>query len=185
VRLVVLVLVALVALSIVLDLDMLLGAFAAGIVWRLLMRDAKEADREAVESKVEAVAFGFLVPVFFIYTGVTFDLAALLADPVQFLILPLVLVVLFVVRGLPSMLAAPTDSSRKERLSMAFFGATGLPIIVAVTAIGVDEGVLQTSDAALLVGAGMLSVLLFPLIAMTLRGERTMRVSAPVEDDRA
>ena len=68
---------------------------------------------------------------------------------------------------------------------MALFASTGLPIIVAVTAIGVDEGVLQTSDAALLVGAGMLSVLLFPLIAMTLRGERTMRVSAPVEDDRA
>jgi Kef-type K+ transport system membrane component KefB len=185
IRVVFLILSALVALSIVLDLDMLLGAFAAGIVWRLLMRDAKQADRDAVESKVEAVAFGFLVPVFFIYTGVTFDLAALLADPLLFAILPLVLVVLFVVRGLPSTLAAPKDSTRRERLSMAFFGATGLPIIVAVTAIGVDEGVLQTSDAALLVGAGMLSVLLFPLIAMTLRGERRMRVSVPVEDDQA
>ncbi|MET0860271.1 MAG: cation:proton antiporter [Microbacterium sp.] len=185
IRVVFLILSALVALSIVLDLDMLLGAFAAGIVWRLLMRDAKEADREAVESKVEAVAFGFLVPVFFIYTGVTFDLAALLADPLEFAILPLVLVVLFIVRGLPSTLAAPQGSRRKERLSMAFFGATGLPIIVAVTAIGVDEGVMQTSDAALLVGAGMLSVLLFPLIGMTLRGENKMRVSAPIEDDRA
>ena len=71
----------LVAVSMVLDLDMLLGAFAAGVVWKLIMRDAEEADREAVESKVEAVAFGFLVPVFFIYTGITFDLEALLADP--------------------------------------------------------------------------------------------------------
>jgi Kef-type K+ transport system membrane component KefB len=185
IRVVFLILSALVALSIVLDLDLLLGAFAAGIVWRLLMRDADEHSREAVESKVEAVAFGFLVPVFFVYTGITFDLAALLAEPVLLLVVPVVLVLLFVVRGLPSMLAAPAGSSRRDRLSIAFLGATGLPIIVAVTAIGVDEGVLRTADAAVLVGAGMLSVLLFPLIAMSLRGERITTVSAPLEDDRA
>lgn len=185
IRVVFLILSALVALSIVLDLDLLLGAFAAGIVWRLLMRDADEHSREAVESKVEAVAFGFLVPVFFVYTGITFDLAALLAEPVLLLVVPVVLVLLFVVRGLPSMLAAPAGSSRRDRLSIAFLGATGLPIIVAVSAIGVDEGVLRTADAAVLVGAGMLSVLLFPLIAMSLRGERITAVSAPLEDDRA
>jgi Kef-type K+ transport system membrane component KefB len=185
IRVVFLILSALVALSIVLDLDLLLGAFAAGIVWRLLMRDADEHSREAVESKVEAVAFGFLVPVFFVYTGITFDLAALLAEPVLLLVVPVVLVLLFVVRGLPSMLAAPAGSSRRDRLSIAFLGATGLPIIVAVTAIGVDEGVLRTADAAVLVGAGMLSVLLFPLVAMSLRGERITAVSAPLEDDRA
>jgi Kef-type K+ transport system membrane component KefB len=185
IRVVFLILSALVALSIVLDLDLLLGAFAAGIVWRLLMRDADEHSREAVESKVEAVAFGFLVPVFFVYTGITFDLAALLAEPVLLLVVPVVLVLLFVVRGLPSMLAAPAGSSRRDRLSIAFLGATGLPIIVAVTAIGVDEGVLRTADAAVLVGAGMLSVLLFPLIAMSLRGERITAVWAPLEDDRA
>ncbi|MET0829750.1 MAG: cation:proton antiporter, partial [Microbacterium sp.] len=180
-----LILAALVALSIVLDLDLLLGAFAAGIVWRLLMRDADEHARTAVESKIEAVAFGFLVPVFFIYTGVTFDLAALLAEPLLLAVVPLVLVLLFLVRGLPSMLAAPLGSNGRQRLSVAFLGATGLPIIVAVTAIGVSVGVLSTADAAVLVGAGMLSVLLFPLIAMSLRGERRVPVTAPVEDDLA
>jgi len=185
IRVVFLILAGLVALSIALDLDLLLGAFAAGIVWRLLMRDADEPSRKAVESKVEAVAFGFLVPVFFVYTGITFDLAALLADPVLLLVVPVALVLLFVVRGLPSMLAAPAGSTRRERLSIAFFGATGLPIIVAVTAIGVEEGVLRTADAAVLVGAGMLSVLLFPLIAMSLRGERHVPVTAPLEDDLA
>ncbi|SFR93819.1 Kef-type K+ transport system, membrane component KefB [Microbacterium sp. cf046] len=185
IRVVFLILSALVALSILLDLDMLLGAFAAGVVWRLLMRDADESDRKVVESKVEAVAFGFLVPVFFVYTGVTFDLAALLAQPLLLAVVPLLVVALFVVRGLPSMLAAPVGSSGRERLSVAFLGATGLPIIVAVTAIGVDEGVLSTAGAAVLVGAGMLSVLLFPLIAMTLRGERTVRATAPLEDDLA
>lgn len=183
IRVVLLILSGLIALSIVLDLDILLGAFTAGIVWRLIMRDAKKSDREAVESKVEAVAFGFLVPVFFIYTGVTFDLEALFAQPVLFLLLPVVLVVLFVVRGLPSTLAAPEGSSRRDRLSIALLGATALPIIVAVTAIGVDEGILSTAASALLVGAGMLSVLLFPLIAMSIRGERTVRTAEPVEDD--
>jgi len=185
IRVVFLILAGLVALSIALDLDLLLGAFAAGIVWRLLMRDADEPSRKAVESKVEAVAFGFLVPVFFVYTGITFDLAALLADPVLLLVVPVVLVLLFVVRGLPSMLAAPAGSTRRERLSIAFLGATGLPIIVAVTAIGVEEGVVRTADAAVLVGAGMLSVLLFPLIAISLRGERHVPVTAPLEDDLA
>jgi Kef-type K+ transport system membrane component KefB len=185
IRVVFLILSALVALSIVLDLDLLLGAFTAGIVWRLLMRDADESDRKAVESKVEAVAFGFLVPVFFIYTGVTFDLSALLEQPLLFLIVVLVLLALLLVRGVPSMLAVPAGATRRDRVSMAFFGATGLPIIVAVTGIGVSEGVLDTSDAAVLVGAGMLSVLLYPLIAMTIRGERSVPATAALEDDRA
>ncbi|MCH6231961.1 cation:proton antiporter [Microbacterium sp. CFH 31415] len=185
IRVVLVILAALIAISVVLDLDILLGAFAAGIVWRLLMRDAAESDRSAVESKVEALAFGFLVPVFFIYTGVTFDLEALIAQPVLLLLLPVVLVVLFLVRGLPSTLAAPEASTRRDRLSVALLGATALPIIVAVTAIGLDEGILSSAAAALLVGAGMLSVLLFPLVAMSIRGERRVGSAVPVEDDMA
>ena len=182
IRVVFLVLAALVALSVVLDLDILLGAFTAGVVWRLLMRDASKADRHAVESKVEAVAFGFLIPVFFIYTGVTFDLAALLAQPALFLLLPVTAVGLLVVRGLPSMLAAPAGSSRRERIAVGLFGATALPIIVAVTGIGVDEGILSTVQASVLVGAGMLSVLLFPIIGMTVRGRGVTRPSLLEED---
>ncbi|MFB8145930.1 cation:proton antiporter [Microbacterium sp. NPDC056003] len=185
IRVVLVILAALIAISVVLDLDILLGAFAAGIVWRLLMRDAAESDRSAVESKVEALAFGFLVPVFFIYTGVTFDLDALIEQPILLLLLPVVLVVLFLVRGLPSMLAAPEGSTRRDRLSVALLGATALPIIVAVTAIGLDEGILSSAAAALLVGAGMLSVLLFPLVAMSIRGERRVGSAVPVEDDAA
>ncbi|MGN6221133.1 MAG: cation:proton antiporter [Microbacterium sp.] len=184
IRVVFLILGALVVLSIVFDLDMLLGAFTAGIIWRLLMRDASEEDREAVESKIEGVAFGFLVPIFFIYTGVTFDLKSLLDQPVLFLLVPVVLVVLFLARGLPSMLAAPEGSSRRDRLSIALLGATGLPIIVAVTSIGVDEGILQTSQQTVLVAGGMLSVLLFPLIGMSIRGEK-VKASTAFQDDMA
>lgn len=171
VRVVMLILGALVVLSVVLDLDMLLGAFAAGIVWRLLMRDAAPRDREAVESKVEAVAFGFLVPLFFIYTGVTFDLAALLAEPWLLAAVPVALVALLIVRGLPSLLAAPIGADSRTRISVMLMGSTGLPVIVAVTGIGVDENLISSGLASVLVGAGMLSVLLFPLVAMSLRGE--------------
>lgn len=172
IRVVLLILAALVSLSIVFDLDFLLGAFTAGIIWRLLMRDAGEEDAAAVESKIEGVAFGFMVPVFFVYTGVTFDLQALLDEPSLFLLLPVGLAALLVIRGLPSTLAAPEGSTPRDRLSIALLGATGLPIIVAVTAIGVEEGVLSTGHQAALIATGMLSVLLFPVVAMALRGDR-------------
>lgn len=177
VRVIILILGALVVLSLTLDLDMLLGAFAAGVVWQLIMRNAPERDREQVESKVEAIAFGFLVPVFFIYTGVTFDLGALVTDQRTLLLLPVFLVLLLIVRGLPSILAAPPGATRRDRLSLGLLGATGLPIIVAVTDIGVDKGIVDSGLAAALVGAGMLSVLLFPLVAMALRGERRRGVA--------
>jgi Kef-type K+ transport system membrane component KefB len=169
VRLVVLMLLALVALSIVLDLDMLLGAFTAGVLFRLVLTGAPERDAETVESKLDALGYGFLVPVFFINTGVTFDLAALFADAGTTLLMPVFVLLLLLVRGAPSLLAAPAGSSRRDLAATALFGATGLPIIVAVTAIGVDQGDLSSGTAAALVGAGMLSVLLFPLIALTLR----------------
>lgn len=178
IRVVMLILTCLVSLSLVLDLDMLLGAFAAGIVWRLLMRDADAHAREAVESKIEAIAFGFLVPLFFIYTGITFDLAALLADPMLLALVPVALVALLIVRGLPSLLAAPIGSDGRTKTAVALLGATGLPIIVAVTSIGVDQQLISSGLASVLVGAGMLSVLLFPLIGMSLRGDRVTRPDA-------
>jgi len=181
VRVVFLILAALVTLSLLFGIDMLLGAFTAGLMWRLLMRDAAEADREAVESKIEAVAFGFLVPIFFVYTGVTFDLASLLAQPVLLAFVPVALVALLVVRGLPSMLATPAGAKPRDRIAMMLLGATGLPIIVAVTSIGVEDKILPSASAAVLVGAGMLSVLLFPLIGMSLRGERE-KLTAIVDD---
>jgi Kef-type K+ transport system membrane component KefB len=185
IRVVFLILAALVTLSIGLGIDMLLGAFTAGIVWRLLIRDASAEDRAAVESKIEAVAFGFLVPVFFIYTGVTFDLASLLAQPTLLLLVPVALVLLLVVRGLPSLLAVPEGSRPRDRIAVMLMGATGLPVIVAVTSEGVDQHILPGWAAAVLVGAGMLSVLLFPLIAMALRGERVSATASELATDDA
>ena len=107
VRFVLLLIASLVGLSILLDLDMLLGAFVAGAVWRIIMARAPEKDAEAIESKIEAIAFGFLVPIFFLYTGVTFDLQALLASPTALALVPIFLVSLLVIRGSTAQFSAP------------------------------------------------------------------------------
>ena len=166
VRLVVLLLAALAALAITFGLDMLLGAFAAGVLVNLLLADAEPAANEIVESKLEAVGYGLLVPIFFINTGVGFDLDALVDHPITLALVPAFLVLFLLVRGAPGMLACPPGSSWADRRAIALFSATGLPIIVAVTTIGVDHGDLKSSTAAALVGAGMLSVLLYPVLAL-------------------
>ena len=166
VRLVLLVVIALVALSIALGLDMLLGAFAAGILSRALLKDVGEADKVTIERKLEAISFGFLVPIFFITTGITFDLDSLISDPQALVLLPIFLVLLLVVRGIPGSFAAPPGAPFAERRSLALFAATGLPIIVAVTNIALDQHAMEAGTAAALVGAGMLAVLLFPLLAL-------------------
>lgn len=169
VRTVIFVVAALSVLSAVLGLDMLLGAFAAGVLCRVLLSGAAPDDREIVDAKLEAVGFGFLVPVFFVMTGVTFDLRALLASPRLLGLMAVALALLLVIRCLPSVVAAPEGSTAADRAALLLFGATGLPIIVAVTGIGVDRGELDSGAAAALVGAGMLSVLIFPALALALR----------------
>ena len=183
VRLVLFVLLSLVALSIVLGLDMLLGAFAAGVLYRLLLSGAPEHDSEVIESKLEAVGYGFLVPVFFIYTGLAFDLRGLLADARAMLLLPVFVVLFLAVRGIPATLAAPPGSRAREKASIALLGSTALPVIVAVTGIGVSQGDISSGTAASLVGAGMLSVLLFPLIGLALHRRPASPPAEGVSDD--
>jgi Kef-type K+ transport system membrane component KefB len=167
VRLVICLLLLLVALSLLLGLDMLLGAFAAGVIAKLLLAGAPPRDKESIEGKLEAVGFGFLVPIFFISTGLTFDLDALLAQPLTLVLVPVFLVLLLVVRG-SSTLFTSRGLPGADRRAVMLLGATGLPIVVAVTDIGVDSGDLPAGTAAALVGAAMLSVLLYPLIGLAL-----------------
>jgi len=185
VRMVVLLLTSLVALSLALDLDMLLGAFAAGVIAKLLLADATPHDAEIIEGKVEALGFGFFVPVFFIFTGVTFDLQALLDSTTAMLLLPVFVVLLLLVRGLPGMLSAPAGAVGADKRATVLFSATGLPIIVAVTGIGVEAGYLEAGMASALVGAGMLSVLLFPLLALGQHRRAVDGASKPPDQDPA
>ncbi len=169
VRLVIAVLVVLSCASMALGLDMLIGAFAAGALARVLLGSVAPAERETIDRKLEAVGFGFLVPIFFVMTGVRFDLAALLSDPQTLLLIPIFLGLFLVVRGLPSLIGAPAGSTWSDRGAMVLLTSTALAIVVAVTNIGVEAGALSTAMASALVGAGLFSVLLFPLFALLLR----------------
>lgn len=169
VRLVVLMLVAFLALADVLGLDVLLGAFAAGLITRLVLHGAAPESSGIVLSKVEAMGFGFLVPLFFVVTGIEFDLKALLGGGRVLLLLPVFLLLFLVVRGLPLWLLAPRDLGRRDRSALVLFGSTALPLVVAITTLGVQDGKLGSGEAAALVGAGMVSVLVFPLVGLRLR----------------
>jgi len=164
VRACMLVLVALAFLAEDLGLDVILGAFAAGMVVRL----ATGGGNAVLESKLEAIGFGFLVPVFFIVSGMRFDLDGLVSDPAAAVLVPVFLVALLFVRGAPALLYARVLVGR-DRAALALLSSTSLPLIVAITAIAVDGGRMETDTAAALVGAGMLSVLLFPLLALAVR----------------
>ena len=166
VRVAVLMVVGLVWVASHLGLDVLLGAFAAGIIVRLFTAGEEQ---HAVGSKLEAIGFGFLVPIFFVVSGMKFDLDALTSDPTTLLRVPLFLALFLVVRGLPALLLYRKDLPRPDRAALAFFSATALPLVVVITGIGLDTGRMRPENAAALVGAGMLSVLLFPLIGFAIR----------------
>lgn len=184
VRFVMLLLAAMLGLAAAFGLDTLLGAFAAGLLTRLVLRGAVPDSSEAIVAKVEAVGFGFLVPLFFVVTGIDFDLDALLHGGRPLLLLPVFLVLFLVVRGLPAALLAPRDLDRRDRTGLLLHSSTCLPLVVAITTIGLDDRTIGSGESAALVGAAMLSVLLFPLTALRLR-RPTVRPAAEPEDAEA
>lgn len=169
VRFVFLLLALMLGASTALGLDVLLGAFAAGLITRLVLTGAAPESGPQILEKVEAVGFGFLVPVFFVVTGIEFDLDSLLAGGRTLLLLPLFLALFLVVRGAPVWFLAPRDLDRRDRGGLVLYSSTALPLVVAITTIGVDDEALTAGEAAALVGAGMVSVLVFPLLALRLR----------------
>lgn len=168
-------------------LDVLLGAFVAGMVARLfLVRhhgegvvDAGELDHRAeVHHRLDAIGFGFLIPLFFVVSGVKFDLEALL-DPVELVKVPLFLCLFLLVRGVPALLYR-RDLPRREVLALGLLQSAALPLVVVITTIGVDTGQMRPDNAAGLVGAGLLSVVVLPIVALSIRGSGAPVASAPV-----
>ena len=159
--------VLLVLLAQALGLDVLLGAFAAGIVVRVV---SASSESTAIKTKLEAIGFGFVIPIFFVVSGIQFDLHVFVQHPVSLWRVPVFLVLMLVARGAPVYLLYRKQLAGPQRLPMAFFSATGLPLIVVITSIAVAEGRMLEVNAASLVAAGMLSVMLFPAIGLgTLR----------------
>lgn len=178
VRFVMLIQAAMLGLADVFGLDILLGAFAAGVLTRLILRSGTSPAHGAeVFGKVEAMGFGFLVPLFYVTTGIEFDLRALVDDGRALVLVPVFLLLFLLVRGGPVYALAPPGLARRDRGALTLFASTCLPLVVAITTIGVDQKVLGTDEAAALVGAAMISVLVLPLTAMRLRSGR--RVARP------
>jgi Kef-type K+ transport system membrane component KefB len=165
VRVTVVLVFGLVLLASDLGLDVLLGGFVAGMITRMALKGHELA---VFESKLTAVGFGFFVPFFFVTSGIAFNLAALgSADALGKLALFFVL--FLVVRGTPMLLIYGKEMGGRDRAALAFYSATELPLVVAITTIAVDAGHMRSSTAAGLVGAAMLSTLIYPFVGMALR----------------
>jgi Kef-type K+ transport system membrane component KefB len=163
VRLSVALLAILVVLADKLDFDFVLGAFAAGLVIGLVTQGETG---EQVLPRIATIGYGFLIPVFFIVTGIEFDLDALLTGAGLALAL-LFLGIFLLTRGTSALLSIRELGARRTA-ALALFSATGLPLIVAVIEVGEERGEIASDVAAALVGAGMASVLLYPLFGLLL-----------------
>ena len=172
VRLTVLLLVALCVLAELFQLDVVLGAFAAGFV----LRQAIPQGDEQLEHKLNGLAFGMLIPVFFVTSGMAIDARAVAAAPSALIVFVLLIVA---VRGLPVFVSSRLERDRvsgarlfgtRESVRIGLFAATGLPIIVAVTTTAVSAGQMSQANASVLVAGGAVTVLTMPLLATLLGG---------------
>ena len=159
-RLVLLLLAVMLAASAALGLDVILGAFVAGAIIRLLL----PADHGWLLAKLDGVGYGFLIPVFFVVSGMGID-ADVLVD--RFGVTLFVFVSILLIRG-GSVYAMFRHLDSRSRLTLGLFSATGLPIIVAVTTVAVESGHMGREEQSIVVAAGMLTVLCLPVLALGL-----------------
>ena len=147
-------------------LDVVLGAFLAGVV----LRRWAPGDVHSLERKLDAVGYGFFIPVFFVSSGMGLDVQSILESPARLVVFFLLLLA---VRGLPALFFYRNDLPMRGRVQMTLLTATALPLLVALAHIGLESGEMLPENAAALVGAGVLSVIVFPAVAVTLARSRT------------
>jgi Kef-type K+ transport system membrane component KefB len=145
--------------------EFVLGAFAAGVLVGLVL-DSPEG--HVVRLRLEGIGFGFLIPVYFVVTGLTFDIDSLLT-PSGLALAALFLAILLVARGASALLWL-RELERRQVAGLALLGATGLPLIVAIVGIGMERDDISPAVGASLIGAGMASVLVYPLLATRVAG---------------
>jgi Kef-type K+ transport system membrane component KefB len=164
-----------------LGLEAILGAFIAGAIVSLVDADQVMTHPD-FRRKLEAIGFGFFIPVFFVTSGVRFNLGALTASASNLAMVPVFLAALLVVRGLPALAYRRRLDARHTAIA-GIMQATSLPFIVAATAIGMELGLIDAAASAALIGAGLLSVLLFPLAGLVLlRRAGAAREAAPAAE---
>ena len=177
-RLAVVLIFGLVALATGLGLDLLLGGFVAGMITRLALRGREVA---IFESKLTAIGYGFLIPFFFVVSGMGFDAKGLVTSPGALAKLPLFAAMFLVVRGVPALLFYRRELGLRDRFALGFFCATELPLVVAITTIARAHHDMRATTATALVGAAIVSTLLYPLIALRLRRDRVSTQAAILE----
>jgi Kef-type K+ transport system membrane component KefB len=154
-------------------LDVVLGAFLAGVV----LRRWAPGDVHALETKLDAVGYGFFIPVFFVSSGMNLDLRSIVESPAR---LAVFFALFLAVRGLPALLFYRRDLPMRGRVQLMLLSATALPLLVALAHIGLESGTMLPENAAALVGAGVLSVIVFPAVAVSLaRSNVHPRVQGP------
>jgi Kef-type K+ transport system membrane component KefB len=168
VRWIVVLVFALALLASELGLDLLLGGFAAGLITRQVL---KTREIPAFDSKLNAVAFGVFVPFFFVVSGMKLDVSALFTSVSGVLKLLLFFLLFLVVRGTPALLLYRGVLDARERAALAFMSSTQLPLVLAITTLAVELGHMRASTAAALVGAAVLSTLVFPILGLRMRGD--------------
>ncbi|MFA5984303.1 MAG: cation:proton antiporter [Methylococcaceae bacterium] len=167
VRICILLQILFVALAAKFGLNIVMGAFTAGIVVGLAI---KGKGGELLRHKLDAIGYGFLIPVFFVVVGMKFEVTALWSAPIAPLQVILLSAMLLLVRGIP-LLLYKNELTPEEKIPFALYSATGLPLIVIISEIGVSSGAMPIDRASVLVCAGMISVILFPVLALKLRGK--------------
>ena len=178
VRLSVVLVFGLVALATQLGLDLLLGGFVAGMITRLALRGH---ELDVFESKLTAVGYGFLIPFFFVTSGMAFNAHELFSNSSALLKLPLFVALFLFVRGVPAMLLYRGVLPLRDRSALAVFCATELPLVVAITTLAEKAGEMRASTASALVGAAIISTLIFPLLGLRIRRDRPPEPGEPPE----
>jgi len=161
-------LLALLVLAARFGLDVVLGAVIAGVVLRSWSR-RMGVDITPLEQKLDAVGYGVFIPIFFVVSGMKLAVGAIIDNPLRLVVF---LVLLLVVRGLPALFVYRKVLPARQRVEMTFITATTMPLLIALAEIGLSDGVMLKANAAALVGAGVLSVLIYPLIAVALARRR-------------
>jgi Kef-type K+ transport system membrane component KefB len=159
---------ALVLLASRLGLDLLLGGFAAGLIVGHVLRGREV---HVFESKLTAIAFGAFIPFFFIVSGMKLDVDALFASVGSVLKMLLFFVLFLFVRGTPAMLLYRRELKLRDRKALALMCSTQLPLVLAITTLATAAGHMRASTAAALIGAAVLSTLVYPVLGLRLRGD--------------
>jgi len=169
-RLAICALILLVVLSDQLQIDMVLGAFVAGAVVRASFDRQHD---EAIKVRLDGLGSAFMVPLFFITSGVRLDVTSLFSSPVALMMVPLYAALMLVARGVPALVFYRADLPLAQRIGLALHSGTQLSLVVAITSIAVHRGLMPGVQGAELVGGGILTTILYPAIAQRILRQET------------